>query len=140
MQINSISKGIVIDHIRGGHGMKVLGHLDVDPTRDTVALIINAVSEKHGRKDIIKIENLTEVDLDVLGLMEPAATVNVIQNGTISDKIKLKLPKKVVDVIHCKNPRCVTSQEQVPHTFRLADETGLYRCIYCDNLLRADET
>ena len=107
--INSIEKGIVIDHITAGLGMKILEFLDIDTTKNTIAFIMNAVSNKYGRKDIIKIENVVDVDLAVLGLMDPKATVNIIEHHIIREKIKLELPEKVTNIIKCRNPRCVTS-------------------------------
>ena len=139
MQINSIANGIVIDHLRAGSGVRVLRHLKIDKGHDTVAFIMNAMSKKHGRKDIIKIDNIENVDLTALGLIDHTATVNIIKNHKIVDKIKLSLPEKVTDVIICKNPRCVTSLEAVPHVFRLVDDSGKYSCEYCDDIVKADE-
>jgi len=105
---------------------------------DTVALIMNAQSNKHGRKDIIKIENLLDVDLTALGLIDCGATVNYIEGGKLVRKVKLNLPERVVGVIECKNPRCVTSVEpSIEHVFRLVDrETEEYRCEYCDEIVK----
>jgi aspartate carbamoyltransferase regulatory subunit len=138
MEVNTIEKGIVIDHISAGYGMKILEYLNVDTTRNTVALIMNATSKKHGRKDIIKIENVTDVDMTALGLVDHTATVNIIENCTITRKRKLELPTKVTDVIKCKNPRCVTSVEPaIPHIFHLVDATEKsYRCGYCDEIMK----
>lgn len=137
MLVNSIEKGIVIDHITAGLGAKILEYLDIDMKENTVAFIMNAYSEKHGKKDIVKIQNVTDIDLAVLGLIEPNATVNVIENGKIVKKICLKLPDKVTNVIKCKNPRCVTSVEvNAPHVFHLIDGVNReYRCEYCDDIV-----
>lgn len=137
MLVNSIEKGIVIDHITAGLGAKILEFLDIDLSENTVAFIMNASSDKHGKKDIVKIQNVTDVNLDVLGLIEPNATVNVIENGKIVKKINLNLPEKVVNVIKCKNPRCVTSVEaNAPHVFHLINEEKReYRCEYCDDIV-----
>ncbi len=137
MLVNSIEKGIVIDHITAGLGAKILEYLDIDLTTNTVAFIMNASSKKHERKDIVKIQNVIDVDLAVLGLIEPNATVNVIENGQIVRKISLQLPEKVTNVIKCKNPRCVTSVEaNAPHIFHLIDaENREYRCEYCDEIV-----
>jgi aspartate carbamoyltransferase regulatory subunit len=137
MEVNSIENGIVIDHIRAGFGIQLLSHLGVDTSTDTVALIMNAQG-KRKRKDIIKIENLLDVDLTALGLLDCGATVNFIEDGKLTRKIKLNLPEKVVDVIRCKNPRCVTSVEPaIPHVFLLVDpETEEYRCEYCDEIVK----
>lgn len=133
MIINSIEKGIVIDHIKAGWGMRIINYLNLDACETTVAFIMNATSKKHDRKDIVKLEGITDVNLDALGLIDHSATVNVIENGKIVKKINLTLPTKVKDVIKCKNPRCVTSIEKVPHIFHLVDEEKeTYRCEYCD--------
>jgi aspartate carbamoyltransferase regulatory subunit len=120
--------------------MRVLAYLNIDASRNTVAFIMNADSKKHGRKDLIKIANITDVDLTVLGLIDHNATVNIIEDRKIVKKIKLRLPETVTDVIKCKNPRCVTSSESVPHIFRLVDEEAKeYRCEYCDEIVKAGE-
>jgi aspartate carbamoyltransferase regulatory subunit len=121
--------------------MKVLEYLNIDLNRDTVAFIMNAASKKHGRKDVIKLENITDVDLTALGLVDHNATVNIIEDHIIVRKIKLSLPRKVTNVIKCKNPRCVTSAESgLPHVFHLVDEnTEEYRCEYCDDIVKAGE-
>jgi aspartate carbamoyltransferase regulatory subunit len=137
--INNIDNGIVIDHLRAGLSMKVLEYLNIDTTRDTVAVIMNAVSQKYGRKDIIKLVNVENIDLQVLGLLDHNATIRFIKNGVIDKKIKLDLPKKVTNVIKCKNPRCVTSDEDEPQIFHLVDGTGRYRCEYCDHIVKAVE-
>ncbi len=136
--INSIEKGIVIDHITAGFGIKVLHYLNIDQTTDMVAFIMNAPSKKHGRKDVIKFTNLHNVDLTALGLIDHTATVNIIQDHKIVKKIKLELPEKVTNVIKCKNPRCVTSVEpNAPHVFHLLDENHKeYSCEYCDDIVK----
>ena len=138
MEVNSIENGIVIDHIRAGTGLKVLSYLGIDTRNDTVALIMNAHSNKHGRKDIIKIENMLDVDLTALGLLDCGATVSYIENGELINKVKLALPERVTDVIKCRNPRCVTSVEpSIPHVFLLVDPAAEeYRCEYCDEIVR----
>ncbi|MGI6730878.1 MAG: aspartate carbamoyltransferase regulatory subunit [Anaerovoracaceae bacterium] len=135
--INSIKKGIVIDHITAGLGVKVLEFLNVDPAKDTVAFIMNAPSGKHGRKDIIKIENVVDVNLAALGLIDPKATVSYIEDHMIIKKINVTLPEKVTNIIKCKNPRCITSIEiNAPHIFHLIDEKNReYRCEYCDEII-----
>lgn len=134
--INSLEKGIVIDHIKAGWGMRIINYLNLDTADNTVAFIMNAISKQHGRKDIIKLENVTDVNLDALGLIDHNATVNIIEDFHITRKIKLSLPDKVTDVIKCKNPRCVTSIENVPHIFHLVDKTQeKYRCEYCDETI-----
>jgi aspartate carbamoyltransferase regulatory subunit len=137
LQITSIEKGIVIDHVPAGLGMKLYRYLKLDKADYTVALINNAYSEKMGRKDIIKINNEIDLDVNFLGLINPDITINVIENGTIVRKVKLTAPEKVVNVIQCKNPRCVTSVESyADHVFHLVDpEKRSYRCEYCDDIV-----
>ncbi len=141
MSINSIKQGIVIDHIKAGQGIKIYNYLGLDDAEFTVALIKNAQSSKQKRKDIIKIENAIDLDFTVLGLIDPDLTINIIEDEKIKKKIKLNIPEKVVDIIKCKNPRCVTSVEKnIPHIFLLLDkETGEYRCSYCDEVYTFSE-
>jgi aspartate carbamoyltransferase regulatory subunit len=139
MEINSITNGIVIDHIRAGFGLKVLDYLNIDTQRGSVALIMNVLSRKHGKKDIIKLENVDNVDINVLGLIDHTATVIYIKDEKIIKKENLSHPKKVTNVLICKNPRCITSIENVPNIFHLADDIGKYRCEYCDNVIKSFE-
>ncbi len=134
LKIDSVERGLVIDHIQAGSGMEVYKHLNLDKLEGSVAIIKNAKSSKMGKKDIIKIENEIDLDLTVLGFIDPSITVNVIENDKIADKIKLQLPTEVTDVVKCKNPRCITSIEQeITHIFKLTDKDNkTYRCIYCD--------
>ncbi len=136
LTINSIKNGIVIDHIKAGFGMKIYKYLELDKVDYSVALIMNAESRKLGKKDIIKIENNLEMDFDVLGFIDPNITIDIIKDESIYKKIKLKLPRRVENIIECKNPRCVTSVEKnIPNIFNLVDEkTGEYRCEYCDQI------
>lgn len=136
LTINSIKNGIVIDHIKAGSGIKIFNYLELDKADFAVALIMNAESSKLGRKDIIKIENASHIDYTVLGFIDPNITINIIENEVIKEKVKLKLPKQIKNVIKCRNPRCITSSESnIDHIFYLADEKkGEYRCMYCDEL------
>lgn len=135
--IQSIEKGIVIDHITAGMGAKILNYLDIDTSKHTIAFIMNADSRKHGRKDVIKIKDVVNIDLRNLGLIDTMATVNIIENHKVVKKIKLEIPEKVVNIIRCRNPRCVTSVEvNAPHIFHLIDrENREYRCEYCDDIV-----
>ncbi|MBR4051356.1 MAG: aspartate carbamoyltransferase regulatory subunit [Clostridia bacterium] len=134
MKIDSIKNGIVIDHITAGKAMKIYNLLGLDELDCSVALIKNVSSSKMGKKDIIKIDTDFHVDLDILGYVDPGATVNIIQNEVTVDKKKLELPEKLTNVIKCKNPRCITSTEQeLPQMFKLTDkEKKVYRCVYCE--------
>lgn len=134
MEVTSISEGIIIDHVPAGTALKVLNYLRIDPTTASIALIMNAASNRYGSKDIIKIQNAPDIDLEVLGLIAPNATVDIVKDSQIVAKQRPRLPQKVTDVISCVNPRCVTSTEHgIVQTFHLTNpETGEYRCDYCD--------
>ncbi len=139
MVINSIEKGIVIDHLKAGNGNKILSYLNINMEKHTVAFLMNASSQQFGKKDVIKITNVSaeEIDLAVLGLIDPYCTVNVIENHTIIKKLTPVIPKTVQNVILCKNPRCVTSVEtSIDHVFHLINaEKREYRCEYCDEII-----
>ena len=134
MNIDSIRNGYVIDHIKAGTAMKLYQFLNLEKLDCAIAIIRNAQSGKSGKKDIIKIDALIELDLDVLGYIDPGITVNLVKDGEIIEKRKLELPNELNGVISCKNPRCITSVEQeLPQRFKLADaENGVYRCVYCE--------
>ena len=135
MNIDSIVNGIVIDHITAGKGMEIYNLLNLGKLPCMVALINNASSEKMGRKDIIKIDAAIELDTDVLGFVDPGVTVSIIANGETIEKKKLDLPEELEGVLHCKNPRCITSTEQeLAPIFKLTDRAKReYRCIYCES-------
>ncbi len=135
MIIGQIKDGIVLDHITAGKAMEIYNILNLGKLDTTVALIKNASSPKMGKKDIIKVGTLLDLDLDVLGYLDPGITVNVIRNYEVAERRHLALPQRVVGVIKCKNPRCITSVEQgVVHEFKLADPAKkIYRCIYCEH-------
>ena len=135
MIIGQIKDGIVLDHISAGRGMEIYKVLGLDKLDCTVAMIKNADSVKKGKKDIIKVGQVIDLDFDVLGYIDPGITVNVIQDGKLAKRSHLSLPERVKGIIRCKNPRCITSVEQeLVHEFRLADrEKKIYRCIYCEH-------
>ncbi len=139
MVINSIETGIVIDHLAAGNGSKILKYLNIDDEKHTVAFLMNATSKRHGRKDVLKITNAKteEINLAVLGLIDPDCTVNVIRNHEIVEKIQPIIPGIVEDVICCNNPRCITSIEpNVRQIFHLINaEKREYRCEYCDDIV-----
>ena len=134
MNIDSIINGIVIDHITAGKGMQIYQLLELDAMDCPVALIRNAYSKKMGRKDIIKIDAAICLNMDILGYVDPGATLSIIKDGKVASKQKPVLPQRLAGVITCKNPRCITTTEQeLPHIFTLTDaETRTYRCLYCE--------
>ena len=134
MNIDSITNGIVIDHITAGNGMKLYELLGLGELDCSVAIIKNVASGKMGRKDIIKVDADIPVNLDVIGFVDPGATINIIKDGVLVEKRNIEMPERLVNVIKCKNPRCITSCEQeIEHIFKLTDrEHKVYRCIYCE--------
>ena len=134
MNIGHIENGIVLDHITAGNGMNIYNVLKLGELDCTVALIKNAESPKMGKKDIIKISTHMDIDLDVLGYLDPGITVNIIHDGEVVERRTLALPQRVVGVIKCRNPRCITSVErEIVHEFKLTDPVKkVYRCIYCE--------
>lgn len=134
MNIDSITNGIVIDHITAGRGMKLYELLGLDNVDCSVAIIKNVTSKKMGKKDIIKVDADIPVDVDSIGYIDPGVTVNIIKNGELVEKRSIVLPEVLTNVIKCKNPRCITSVEQeLDHVFKLTDrEKGVYRCLYCE--------
>ena len=135
MIIGEIRDGIVLDHITAGHCMEIYKVLHLDELDCTVAMIKNAESEKMGRKDIIKVGQVLDLDYGVLGYLDPGITVNIIRDGELVKREHLKLPERIKGIIRCKNPRCITSVERgLEHEFRLTDpEKRIYRCVYCES-------
>ena len=138
MRIDAIQNGIVIDHITAGKAMELYELLDLSELECSVALIKNVVSRKMGKKDIIKIDADIPLNLDVIAYVDPKATINVIRDGVLVEKKQLTLPKRLVNVLRCRNPRCITSVEQdIDHVFVLRnEEDSIYRCLYCETRAR----
>ena len=139
LNISGLNEGIVLDHIKAGKSLDIYYQLGLDRLDCQVAIIKNAHSRKMGRKDIIKVEcPIEDLNLDVLGFIDHSITVNIIKDGEIVEKKVLSIPSQLVNIIHCKNPRCITSIEQeLEHVFFLADpEKEIYRCRYCEEKYR----
>ncbi|MDR0468940.1 MAG: aspartate carbamoyltransferase regulatory subunit [Peptococcaceae bacterium] len=135
LNIDSLERGIVIDHIRAGSAMGLYQLLNLDRMQCCVAIIKNVRSNKYGKKDIIKVEDMLDLDLDILGYIDPNITIAIIDDGKIIEKKRLVPPKILKNVIRCKNPRCITSiEEDADHIFRLSEgqDGQRYRCIYCE--------
>lgn len=132
MNIDSIENGYVIDHIPAGKGMRVYDILNLSTLACQVAIITNAKSKKNEVKDIVKINSLIDLDLDVIAYIAPQATVNVIKDSARIEKRNLTLPKQLKNVVKCRNPRCICNNEDIDHIFTLVDESGTYRCLYCE--------
>lgn len=137
LKVNSINCGIVIDHITAGKGIKIFEKLKLSEADFPVVLLMNVTSSKFGKKDIIKIENKIDLDLTMLGLIDPNITVNIIENDEIVNKMSIEIPKEVQGMFKCKNPRCISNfDEYVSPSFELAHVNGKikYRCSYCEEL------
>lgn len=138
MNIDSIKNGIVIDHITAGKAMMLYNLLKLNKLDSPVAIIQRATSTKMGQKDIIKIAVDMEPDMDILGYVDPGATINIIRDGKLVEKRNIALPEKLTNVLKCKNPRCiVTTEQELPHIFKLTDaENRVYRCLYCETMAK----
>lgn len=134
MNIDSIQNGIVLDHISAGKSLQIYHDLGLDKLDCSVAIIKNVKSNKMGRKDIVKIDQSIDINLDVLGYIDPDISVNIIKDGKLIEKKKIELPERLVDIKKCTNPRCITTTEQgIKHIFKLSDrDKRIYRCIYCE--------
>ena len=134
MRVDAIQNGVVIDHITAGRGMQLYNLLKLEELDVSIAIIMNVVSERLGRKDIIKIDAEIPVNIDIIGYVDPNATVNIIKDGVLVEKKSIEMPEYLTDVLFCKNPRCITQTEQeLKHRFRLTDpKQKIYRCVYCE--------
>ena len=134
MTVDSIQNGIVIDHIAAGCGMKLYHLLGLDHTEASVAIMMNVTSHRMGRKDIIKIDGDLPLNFDVIGYVDPDATVNIIQDGELKEKKRVPMPTRLENVLRCKNPRCIsTTEQELPQVFLLTDAgTKEYRCAWCE--------
>ena len=134
LNIGGLNEGIVMDHIQAGGAMEIYNYLNLEKLDCSVAIIKNAKSNRMGKKDIIKIDQIIDIDFNMLAVLEPNMTINYIRDGVRVEKKQLSLPDHVYGIIKCKNPRCITSIEQeLPHRFKLTNpEKGLYRCEYCE--------
>ena len=134
MTVDSIQNGIVIDHIAAGGGMKIYELLGLNAMNVPVAMMMNVASGKLGRKDIIKIDGEIPLNLDVIGYVDPGATVNIIRDGRLAEKKQIRMPERLENVIRCKNPRCVsTTEQELPQIFLLTDRVKKeYRCMWCE--------
>lgn len=141
LSINSIKKGIVIDHIKAGCGIKIFELLELKDVDYTVALIMNVDSKKFGKKDLIKIENTIDIDLNILSLLDKNITINIIEDEKIKEKKRLIVPKTITSIITCNNPRCITTSERhIGHKLTLVDKDEMsYKCDYCEHIYRLEK-
>ena len=141
LEITSLKKGIVIDHIKRGLGIKIFNLLHLDEIEDEVALILNASSPSQGRKDIVKIANNLDINLDAVAIIAPDATVNFIEDEKVVEKKQLELPEVSKGILKCQNPTCVsTTERNIESKFILIDrEEKMYKCAYCDHIYDVED-
>ncbi len=141
LEITSLKNGIVIDHIKAGKGLKIFNLLALDNIEDEVALILKADSKVMGKKDIIKIENIDDLNLDAVSIIDPTATINIIKDERVIEKKNLELPEKIESILTCQNPKCVsTSERSVTSRFDLINrEEKIYKCAYCGHTYDVEE-
>lgn len=141
LEITSLNRGIVIDHIKPGLGIKIFNLLHLDELEDEVALILNANSTSQGKKDIVKIANNLDINLDAVSIIDPSATINFIENEKVIEKKSLELPEISEGILKCQNPSCVTTNERnIKSKFILIDrEEKMYKCAYCDHIYDVEE-
>ncbi|WP_026478841.1 aspartate carbamoyltransferase regulatory subunit [Alkaliphilus transvaalensis] len=136
LKVTGIEKGIVIDHITAGKGLKIFQKLKLDKNNTQAVLLMNVPSQQLRNKDIIKIQDDLDIDLKILGLIDPNITVNYIEGEKIQRKMQLSIPEKVKGLFECKNPRCITTEDQYAVAeFTLVKNGKIqYRCNYCEEL------
>jgi aspartate carbamoyltransferase regulatory subunit len=141
LKVDVIENGTVIDHIKAGKGRKVMELLKIDenfPHR--VALVMNVPSKKLGKKDIVKIENIviSNETANLIALIAPNSTINIIKNSEIANKYQVSFPKQLEGVGVCPNPNCITNLEHCKKFFK-HEENGYYRCCFCERVFKAEE-
>jgi aspartate carbamoyltransferase regulatory subunit len=140
LRVSKIENGTVIDHVAAGQALNVLAILGIDGLGDDVLSIgMNVPSDRLGNKDVVKIEGreLSQSELDVLSLIAPAATINIIRDYDVVEKHRVERPEEVTGVLKCPNHNCITTEDEpVASRFDVLDD-GV-RCEYCDTIIRED--
>jgi len=138
LEVKQIKKGVVIDHIQAGKGLIIFNKLMLNNTERPVVLLMNVDSKKLGKKDIIKIEDTTDVDLTLLSLIDDGITINYIEDGKVVSKSETRIPEIVKGIIKCKNPRCITNSDSyIEPSFEKISKNNLdYKCVYCEEITR----
>jgi aspartate carbamoyltransferase regulatory subunit len=140
LRVSKIENGTVIDHITGGQALNVLGILGIDGSAgEVVSFGMNVPSDRLGQKDVVKVEGreLSQSELDVLSLIAPAATINIIREYDVVEKHRVERPETVTGILECPNHNCITTEDEpVESAFDVLDD-GV-RCQYCDTIIRED--
>ncbi|MFT4904309.1 MAG: aspartate carbamoyltransferase regulatory subunit [Natronomonas sp.] len=138
LRVSKIESGTVIDHIAGGQALNVLAILGIDGSSgEEVSVGMNVPSDRLGRKDIVKVEGreLSQDEVDVLSLIAPAATINIVRDFDVIEKHRVSRPEEVTGVLSCPNANCIsTEDEPVDSRFEVLDD-GV-RCTYCETIIR----
>lgn len=140
LRVSKIENGTVIDHVTGGQALNVLAILGIDGSGgEAVSVGMNIPSDRLGRKDIVKVEGreLSQGEVDVLSLIAPDATINIVREYDVIEKHRVERPEEVVGVLSCPNANCITTaREPVDSRFSVLDD-GV-RCAYCETLIREE--
>jgi aspartate carbamoyltransferase regulatory subunit len=141
LRVSKIKNGTVIDHVPGGQALQVLAILAIDAGGETISVGMNVPSDKLGRKDIVKVEGheLSQNEVDVISLIAPEASINIIRDFDVVEKSRVVRPEHVTDVLTCPNHNCITTRDEpIGSEFEVLDD-GV-RCVYCDTIIREDLT
>jgi aspartate carbamoyltransferase regulatory subunit len=140
LHVSKIERGTVVDHIPAGQALNVLGLLGIDGSDgEVVSVAMNVPSGDLGRKDVVKVENreLSQDELDVLSLIAPAATVNIIRDYEVAEKAVIERPDEVVGVLDCPHSACITNSDEPVQSHFVVLDDGV-RCAYCTTIVRED--
>jgi len=140
LRVSKIQSGSVIDHIAGGQALNVLAILGIDGGEgEVVSVAMNVPSGRLGRKDIVKVEGreLSQDEVDVLSLIAPAASINIVRDYEVVEKHRVERPASVSGVLECPNRHCI-SREDEPVESRFAVLDDGVRCEYCETIIRED--
>jgi len=138
LRVSKIRNGTVIDHVSGGHALNVLSILGIDGSEGLgVSVVMNVPSDRLGRKDVVKVEDreLSQSEVDVISLIAPEASINIIREFEVVQKNRVDRPASVVGLLSCPNRNCITNEnEPVETNFTVVDD-GV-RCTYCSTIIR----
>ena len=138
LRVSKIRNGTVIDHVTAGEALHVLAILGIDGQGgEVVSLGMNVPSGRLGRKDIVKVEGreLSQSEVDVLSLIAPEATINIVRDYDVVEKLRVERPDAVSGVISCPNPNCITNANE-PVTPKFDVVRDGVRCAYCGTIIR----
>ena len=136
--VSALENGTVLDHIPAENVYKALDLLDLKGVESQITIGINLASKLHGKKGIIKIADkfFEAEELNKLALIAPKATVNVIRDFKVVEKMTLETPEEVVGIAKCRNPKCVTNHQPIKTRFKTVTENDKIslKCHYCEKI------